>query len=85
MQCLENVRNQNKQRIETTAAAEQEWSDHVAELAGMTLFPKANSWYMGANIPGKTRQLLNYPGGLPLYREKCAEVADQGYAGFVIS
>ena len=85
VQCLENLRSQNLQRIEATAAAEQSWSDHVAELADMTLFPKANSWYMGANIPGKPRQLLNYPGGLPLYREKCAEVADNGYEGFKLS
>lgn len=82
VQLLEHMRSQGKQRIEPTDAAEQAWSDHVAELANMTLFPKAKSWYMGANIPGKPLQLLNYPGGLPLYREKCAESADNNYAGF---
>jgi len=54
-------------------------------LAGATLFPKANSWYMGANIPGKPRQLLNYPGGLPLYLARCAECAEAGYTGFRLS
>ena len=54
----------------------------VALFAAATLFPEANSWYMGANIPGKPRQILNYPGGLPLYLEKCAACAAEGYAGF---
>ncbi len=85
VQCLQTLRDKNLQRIETTAEAEQTWTDHVAEITDMTLFPLADSWYMGANIPGKTRQLLNYPGGLPLYREKCAESSDNGYAGFVLS
>ena len=50
----------------------------------MTLFPLADSWYMGANIPGKPRELLNYPGGLPLYLQMCQACADEGYTGFVL-
>ncbi|HVM99397.1 MAG TPA: NAD(P)/FAD-dependent oxidoreductase [Caulobacteraceae bacterium] len=72
-------------RIEATAEAEDAWNAHVEEMAAGTLFPQANSWYMGANIPGKPRQLLNYPGGLPLYLQKCAECAAGGYAGFRLS
>jgi len=49
------------------------------------LFPRAQSWYMGANIPGKKREMLVYPGGLPLYLQKCKESAEAGYAGFVLS
>jgi cation diffusion facilitator CzcD-associated flavoprotein CzcO len=84
VECLEYLRDHGHARIEATATAEKTWSDHVDELAGATLFPKAASWYMGANIPGKTQQLLNYPGGLPLYVEKCRESAQNGYAGFDI-
>ena len=72
-------------RIEATQEAEEAWRDHVAELVDATLFPRAQSWYMGANIPGKKREMLVYPGGLPLYLQKCKESADAGYAGFVLS
>jgi hypothetical protein len=49
----------------------------------MTLFPRADSWYMGANIPGKPRQLLNYPSALA-YKEQCRDVATKGYPGFLL-
>ena len=75
----------NLRRIEATPEAEEAWRDHVAQLVGATLFPRAQSWYMGANIPGKKREMLVYPGGLPLYLQKCKESADSGYAGFVLS
>ena len=80
--CLIWLRERGISRIEATPEAEENWNAHVEALASMTLFPKADSWYMGANVPGKPRQLLNYPGGLPLYLEKCQECADQGYSGF---
>jgi cyclohexanone monooxygenase len=51
----------------------------------MTLFPQANSWYMGANIPGKPRVFMPYIGGVGAYRQKCAEVAAHDYEGFVLS
>jgi cyclohexanone monooxygenase len=50
----------------------------------MTLFPRADSWYMGANIPGKPRQMLNWPGGLQLYLQACRAAADDDYAGFTL-
>jgi cyclohexanone monooxygenase len=83
--CIEHIRRNNLRRIEATQEAEEAWRDHVAELVGATLFPRAQSWYMGANIPGKKREMLVYPGGLPLYLQKCKESADAGYAGFVLS
>jgi cation diffusion facilitator CzcD-associated flavoprotein CzcO len=83
--CIEYMRRNNLRRIEATQEAEEAWRDHVAELVGATLFPRAQSWYMGANIPGKKREMLVYPGGLPLYLQKCKEAADAGYAGFVLS
>jgi cyclohexanone monooxygenase len=83
--CLTWLRERGLTRIEATRAAEEAWNEHIEALAAATLFPKADSWYMGANIPGKPRQLLNYPGGLPLYLRKCAECAEAGYAGFDLS
>ena len=71
-------------RFEATSAAEESWNKHMEELAAMTLFPKADSWYMGANIPGKPRQLLNFPGGTPLYFAMCDESVENGYEGFVL-
>lgn len=72
-------------RFEARPDAEQEWRDQVLAIAEMTLFPKADSWYMGANIPGKRREMLNWPGGLQLYRLACQAAADDGYRGFVLS
>ncbi|TAL28095.1 MAG: NAD(P)/FAD-dependent oxidoreductase [Phenylobacterium sp.] len=81
---LRRMRDAGVSRFEATAAAEQTWKDHVEAVGAMTLFPLADSWYMGANIPGKPRELLNYPGGLPLYLQMCQASADAGYAGFVL-
>lgn len=69
-------------RFEASEEADRTWREHVDEIAETTLFPRADSWYMGANVPGKVRQLLNYPGGLPLYLERWAEVSAAGYSGF---
>jgi len=49
-----------------------------------TLYPQANSWYMGANIPGKPRMFMPYIGGVGAYRQKCDEVAAKGYEGFLL-
>lgn len=83
--CLEHLRQNGLRRIEVTGSAEILWCNHVDTLSAMTLFPQADSWYMGANIPGKPRQLLNYPGGIPLYLEKCHESASKGYEGFELA
>ena len=83
--CIEHMRRNNLRRIEATQEAEEAWRDHVAEVANYTLFPRAQSWYMGANIPGKKREMLCYPGGLPLYLQQCKASADAGYTGFVLS
>ena len=69
--------------MEPTAEAEDSWVDHVNEVAHKTLYPKANSWYMGVNIPGKTKVFLPYIGGVDAYRVKCDEVAENDYEGFV--
>ena len=79
---LSHLRDTGTTRIEATAEAEEEWRTMVHSIADMTLFPRADSWYMGANIPGKPREMLNWPGGLQLYLASCREVAEAGYRGF---
>ncbi|NOV23805.1 MULTISPECIES: flavin-containing monooxygenase [Cupriavidus] len=85
IQCLEHLRDNGYQRIESTTEADESWAEHVNDVASKSLFVQTDSWYMGANIPGKKREMLNYPGGLPLYLEKCEENARNGYEGFVLS
>ncbi|MDB5452962.1 MAG: putative monooxygenase, partial [Caulobacteraceae bacterium] len=82
--CLGWMGERQRSVIEATAAAQAAWVEHVNEVASMTLFPKAASWYMGANVPGKPRVFMPYIGGLPLYRAKCEEVAAAGYEGFAL-
>ena len=64
-----------------TRETEDEWVAHVNELGGQTLLPRADSWYMGANVPGKPRICLLYVGGAPAYRAICDDVVANGYAG----
>ncbi len=81
-QCISYLNDKGFATIEPTQEAEDEWIDHVNEVASYTLFPKANSWYLGANIPGKPRVFMPYIGGYHNYRQRCFEVAEAGYEGF---
>jgi len=83
--CVDYLRHQGRTAIEATAEAEDEWVQHVNEVGHLTLYPQANSWYMGANIPGKPRIFMPYIGGVGVYRQKCDEVAAKGYEGFRIT
>ncbi|TCZ60895.1 flavin-containing monooxygenase [Roseicella aquatilis] len=83
--CLEYLRRHDLTRIEATHAAEEDWRGHVQEMTETSLFPRARSWYMGANIPGKPRELLAYPGGLPMYLQKTRDCAEAGYSGFTLA
>lgn len=76
------LREQGVHTIEATSDAEEAWTDHVQEVAHMTLYPKAASWYMGANIPGKPRIFMPYVGGVKNYEGKCKDVAAKRYEGF---
>jgi cation diffusion facilitator CzcD-associated flavoprotein CzcO len=82
---LDHLRQGNYTRVEATVAAEEAWRAQVLALADATLFPRADSWYLGANIPGKPREMLSFTGGLPAYLEKCRESAERGYEGFALS
>jgi cyclohexanone monooxygenase len=68
---------------EATLEAEDGWVQHVHDVGHATLFPECpNSWYVGANVPGKPRVFTPYIGGVGFYRQKCDEVAENGYEGF---
>ena len=79
---IDHMRNNNLARIDAEEAAENGWVTHNNEVADSTLYPLANSWYMGANIPGKPRIFMPYVGGVEAYTNKCNEVVDNGYEGF---
>jgi cyclohexanone monooxygenase len=79
--CLSYLREKGLTRIEARASAGEAWTRHMEELAAGTLFPFADSWYMGANIPGKKRQLLHHV-GLQDYLAFCRDSAENGYSGF---
>jgi cyclohexanone monooxygenase len=83
--CLAHLRERGHTRIEADAAAQEKWVAHVGDVARMTLFPKAGSWYLGANIPGKPRVFMPYVAGVGVYRQICDRVAAQGYEGFHLS
>ena len=68
--------------IEAARDAQNAWVDHVNGLANMTLYVQANSWYLGANVPGKPRVFMPYMGGVGAYRDLCAAVAANNYLGF---
>jgi cyclohexanone monooxygenase len=82
--CLDHLDAMGATRIDAEPAAEDAWLEHVNEVAHTTLYPRAASWYMGANIPGKPRVFMPYI-GVHTYREKCNEVVARGYEGFAIS
>lgn len=80
--CIGWMRDNDKTCIEPTDEAEHDWAEHTAHLASNTLYPKADSWYMGANVPGKPRMFLAYVGGVGAYRMICDQIAATGYHGF---
>lgn len=80
--CLAYMREHGVSVIEATREAEAAWSKHCKEVADTTLYPKADSWYNGANIEGKPRSFLIYLGGFGVYRNICDEIAAKGYEGF---
>jgi cyclohexanone monooxygenase len=80
--CLTYLREHELAVIEATPEAERAWVAHVNEVGSATLFPRASSWYMGANVPGKARVFMPYVGGVDVYREFCEQVAANDYDGF---
>jgi cyclohexanone monooxygenase len=79
--CLRNLTENGVDSIEATEAAEKEWVEHVNKMADKTLYPSCNSWYLGANIPGKARVFMPLV-GFPGYVEICDKVTANDYTGF---
>jgi cyclohexanone monooxygenase len=83
--CLDYLRSRGLDCIEATQSAEDAWVAHGNEVANNTLYPLANSWYMGVNIPGKPQVFMPYIGGVGVYRQTCADIAASGYQGFELT
>jgi cyclohexanone monooxygenase len=83
--CVGYMRDRGFETMEAKQEAEDNWVVHVNEVADGTLYPQANSWYMGANIPGKPRIFMPYIGGVGAYRQICNDVAATGYEGFAMT
>jgi cyclohexanone monooxygenase len=83
-ECIQWLDARGHRTIEASAEAEARWVERVNHIAEQTVYPHCNSWYLGANIPGKPRIFMPLAGGFPAYAERCAAVARDGYAGFVM-
>ena len=83
--CIVHMRDSGLARIEPEMGAQDDWTAHVADVAGHTLYPRSNSWYFGSNVPGKPRQFGVYVGGFSNYSQRCADVAKAGYQGFALT
>jgi len=83
--CLAYLRNHNFIEIDASIEAQSAWVEHGNEIASQTLRYECDSWYLGANIPGKPRIFMPYIGGMPAYRTKCSAVADAEYEGFELN
>jgi cation diffusion facilitator CzcD-associated flavoprotein CzcO len=82
--CIRYMRDKSLRVVEPTWEAEDGWVAHHDEIANATLIAKTNSWYLGSNVEGKPRRVLSYCGGVGAYRQKCDEVAANGYQGFAM-
>jgi cyclohexanone monooxygenase len=82
---LAHMRAQQQQLVEAQTEPEDRWVRHVAQVAEGTLFTTTNSWYMGANVPGKPRVFLPYGGGFHNYAALCREEVAAGYPHFSFS
>lgn len=84
VQCIGWLDAPGHATIEATEAAESAWMDHLVAKAERTIILSCNSWYLGANIPGKPRRFMALIGGFPAYEERCTQVAARGYEGFML-
>lgn len=80
--CISHMEKHGLQRIESEPEADAAWAEEVRLVANMTLYPTANSWYMGANVPGKPRVFLAYIAGFQAYHARCEKIFAEGFTGF---
>ncbi len=83
--CINYLRENEIETMEANVEAEQNWSKHCSELADSTLYTKTDSWYTGANIPGKPRGFLIYLGGYAPYNQMIKDIAKNNYNGFTLT
>ena len=83
--CIDHLRSSGRRSIEPTMDAQSAWNDETHRAAEGTLFAQADSWYVGANIPGKPRVFMVYVGGFDIYVQRCDAIAADGYEGFVLA
>ncbi|WP_043341200.1 flavin-containing monooxygenase [Belnapia moabensis] len=82
--CMAWMRRHGAVRLEAEATAQERWMEHNNEVARRTLYPRAGSWYMGANVQGKPRVFMPYIGGVAAYRQACDNAAKDSYSGFLL-
>jgi cation diffusion facilitator CzcD-associated flavoprotein CzcO len=85
MDCIDYMRDKDLKAIEANSDAEEQWVHQGNEIANTTMMPTCNSWYLGANVPGKPRVFMPFVGGLPFYFETCDTVAKKDYLGFSLT
>lgn len=81
---IEKMRTENIETVEVSQDAAQKWGDAIQEMNEKTLFPLTDSWYMGANIPGKKREQLNYLAGVAQYEIECRKALEH-WDGFILN
>ncbi|MBT7760207.1 MAG: cyclohexanone monooxygenase, partial [Rhodospirillaceae bacterium] len=82
--CISHMRDIGAQTIEAEVNYEDDWVEHVNEVAKISLRSTSSSWYLGANVPGRPRVFMPYIGGFPIYVDKCNEVMTKGFEGFTL-
>jgi cation diffusion facilitator CzcD-associated flavoprotein CzcO len=82
--CIGYLDDYGHAAIEATSDAVDDWVAECARRADATLFTRADSWYLGANVPGKPRVFMLFIGGFAVYLDICRDVADAGYKGFAL-
>ena len=82
---MAHMRDVGARSFEPRVEDEDQWVAHVNEVSQVSLRSTCSSWYVGANVPGRPRVFMPYIGGFPVYVQKCNEVMDTGYDGFVLN
>lgn len=82
--CISSSDANGVMAVEAELEAEENWVERVNAIANRTLYPSCNSWYLGANVPGKSQVFMPYL-GFPAYVAKCNEVARDGCDGFSLT
>jgi cyclohexanone monooxygenase len=84
-ECIAHLRDVGKTEIAANQDAEDGWMTHNADAVSMTLYPSTDSWWNGANVLGKARVFMAYPGGVGSYGDKITDVSARDYEGFTTS